>query len=53
MRSNWRTVVVFATLAALAACGSYSAPNNAPMAGADSVGDTTHMPPPPGYSRMK
>jgi hypothetical protein len=30
-------------------CGSYSAPNNAPM-GADSTSDST-MSPPPGYDR--
>lgn len=51
MRTHWRAVLALATLGALAACGSYSAPNNAPMTGADSAGDTTHMAPPPGYSR--
>jgi len=51
MRANWRAILALASLAALAACGSYSAPNNTPRTGADSAGDTTGMNPGPGYSR--
>jgi hypothetical protein len=50
MGIDWRAACVAVALtAAVAGCGSYSAPNNPPSA-PDSGGDTTAMSP-PGYSQ--
>jgi hypothetical protein len=49
MRIETRAGIALALLTILAACGSYSAPNNTRMS-PDSTGDTT-MHPPPNYSR--
>jgi hypothetical protein len=42
--------IILAALAALQACGSYSAPNNPPSSSPDSAGDS--MPRAPGYIHM-
>jgi hypothetical protein len=49
MRARWNAILAIVSLAAMAACGSYSAPNNSPRTGADSTGDSTGMNPSPTY----
>jgi hypothetical protein len=48
MRIDWRAGIALVFLAALAGCGSYSAPSNTRMS-PDSTGDTTMTS--PNYSR--
>lgn len=49
MRDKRKAILAIVWLAAMAACGSYSAPSNGPSTGADSTRDTTGMSPAPNY----
>ena len=53
MRINLRAAcIAIVTLTGLAACGSYSAPNNPPSAPDSGTGSDSMAPPPTGYDRQ-
>jgi hypothetical protein len=49
MRAKRRSILAIVLLAAMAACGSYSAPSGPTGTGADSTHDSTGMSPAPTY----